>query len=277
MKFIDPKTDFAFKKIFGSDQSHDILISFLNGLLHGGEAVIVDLIILNPYQAPKIAGVKQSYLDVKAKLVTGETVIIEMQVLNVAGFQKRILYNAAKTYSTQLQKGEGYPLLNPVIALTITDFKMFDDEDIDAVISRFVLKEKHMLVDYPIDDLELVFVELPKFKQSLECLTTLTDKWLYFLQHADGFGLVPPSLEDITAIQQAFAIANEANLTPDELDELERQSMFIQDQRGAISLAESRTKQDIARRLLAIMEDAQIADITGLSLADIQALRQASD
>ncbi|MDV3353708.1 Rpn family recombination-promoting nuclease/putative transposase [Leptothoe sp. LEGE 181152] len=275
MKFIDPKTDFAFKKIFGSEQSHDILISFLNGILYDGASTILDLDILNPYQAPKIAGVKQSYLDVKARLATGETVIIEMQVLNVEGFQKRILYNAAKAYSTQLQTGQGYPLLNPVIALTITDFEMFSD--IDAVISRFVLKEKQYLVDYPIDDLELVFLELPKFQQSLDVLTTLTDKWIYFLQHADDFSVIPTPMGDIPAIHQAFEMANEANLSADELDEIEHQSIFIQDQRGAIMLAAKQEKQKIAARLLSSMTDSQIADVTELSLADIQALREQSE
>lgn len=272
MKFIDPKTDFAFKKIFGSEQSHDILASFLNGILYNGESAILDLDILNPYQAPKIAGIKQSYLDVKARLATGETVIIEMQLLNVEGFQKRILYNAAKAYSTQLQTGQGYPLLNPVIALTITDFEMF--LDIESVISRFVLKEKHYLVDYPIDDLELVFVELPKFQHSLEALTTLTEKWLYFLQHADDFTVIPTPMETVPAIQQAFELANEANLSADEIDEIEHQAIFIQDQRGAIALAAKQEKRKIAARLLDTMTDRQIAEVTELSLADIQALRQ---
>ena len=143
--FINPKTDFAFKKIFGSQQSHGILISFLNGILYEGNSVILDLEILNPYQAPKIRGVKDTYLDIKAKLATGETVIIEMQVLNVEGFEKCILYNAAKAYSIQLTSGQEYPRLNPVIALTITDFEMF--AEIEAIISRFILKEKTYLID----------------------------------------------------------------------------------------------------------------------------------
>ena len=101
MIFINPKTDFAFKKIFGSEKSHGVLISFLNGILYGGRSIIEDLTILNPYQAPRIRGVKDTYLDVKAKLHSGETVIIEMQVLNVEGFEKRILYNATKSYAMQ--------------------------------------------------------------------------------------------------------------------------------------------------------------------------------
>jgi len=79
MRFISPKTDFAFKKIFGSEQSHDVLISFLNALLYDGQSKIAQLEILNPYLAPRIRGVKDTYLDVKAKLDNGTSVIIEMQ------------------------------------------------------------------------------------------------------------------------------------------------------------------------------------------------------
>jgi predicted transposase/invertase (TIGR01784 family) len=284
MLFINPKTDFAFKKIFGSDQSHGILISFLNGILYAGQPTIQDLDILNPYQTPRILGLKNTYLDIKAQLATGETVIIEMQVLNVAGFEKRILYNAAKAYSIQLKAGEDYPLLNPVIALTITDFTMFPD--LETVISRFILKEKHHLIDYPIDDLELVFVELPKFQQPLDQLHTLTEKWLYFLQHARDLSVVPRTMGDVVEIQQAFAMANQANLSPEELDELEHQLMFIQDQRGAMTKATQQgiqqgiqqgrqaTQVEIARRLLGVMDDDAIAATTGLPVAEIQALRQ---
>ncbi len=76
--FINPKTDFAFKKIFGSKQSKDILISFLNAIVYNEQDIIQDLVILDPYQAPRIKGIKDSYLDVKATLVDGTTVIIEM-------------------------------------------------------------------------------------------------------------------------------------------------------------------------------------------------------
>jgi predicted transposase/invertase (TIGR01784 family) len=287
MIFINPKTDFAFKKIFGSEQSHGILISFLNGILYNGEATITDLEILNPYQAPRIRGVKDTYLDVKAELITGQQVIIEMQVLNVEGFEKRILYNAAKAYSIQLGQGEKYTTLNPVIALTITDFEMFDE--LDTVISRFVLKEKEFLVDYPICDLELVFVELPKFKRTLEELTSLTDKWMYFLQHTRELTEIPESMGTVGEIRQAFEVANQANLSRDELDELDHQLIFIQDQRNAIALAAKRsleqglvqgtrtTQVAIAQKLLVAMDDAAISQATGLAIGDVQQIRSASD
>jgi predicted transposase/invertase (TIGR01784 family) len=294
MIFINPKTDFAFKKIFGSEQSKDILISFLNGILYAGDSIIQDLTILNPYQAPKILGIKASYLDVKAQLSNGNWVIIEMQVLNVEGFEKRVLYNATKTYAAQLNKGDDYDILNPVIALTITDFKMFEEGD--RPISRFVLKEKNNLVDYPISDLELVFVELPKFKTPLSDLETLTDKWIYFLQNARDLSVVPETMGEVAAIQQAFDIANQAGLTPEELDEFEHQWMYLADQKGSATYARNKGREEgmekgmekgraeggkemqrsIALKLLPTLDDDAISQITGLSLDDVRSLRPES-
>ena len=120
MIFINPKTDFAFKKIFGSTDSKDILISFLNALLYDGQPTIEDLEILDPYSASVVRGLKDTYLDVKATITGNKTVIIEMQVLNVPAFDKRVLYNAAKAYSMQLKSGEGYSKLKPVIASIVS-------------------------------------------------------------------------------------------------------------------------------------------------------------
>ncbi len=283
MIFINPKTDFAFKKIFGSEKSHGILISFLNGILYEGESVIQDLTILDPYQTPLLRGVKASYLDVKAILQTGETVIIEMQVLNVEGFEKRILYNATKAYSLQLDRGDKYYELSPVIALTITDFELFPT--LNRPISRFGFKEKESLLDYPIGDLEMVFLELPKFNLPLQQLNTLTEKWIYFLKHAPDLDLVPDSMSGISEIQQAFEIANKATFSREELDELERQAFFIQDQRGAIVYAEKeaakqaakQAKIEIAQRLIGHLDDETIAQMTDLNLEDIREIKRSSD
>ncbi|HEY9850884.1 MAG TPA: Rpn family recombination-promoting nuclease/putative transposase [Leptolyngbyaceae cyanobacterium] len=272
MTFINPKTDFAFKKIFGSQQSKDILISFLNALLYNANPTIEDLEILNPYLAPQIRGIKDTYLDVKAKINGDKTVIIEMQILNVEGFEKRILYNAAKAYSIQLDSGENYTLLNPVIALTITDFEMFPN--FDKVISRFALKEQDYLVDYSIYDIELVFVELPKFNKTLEELETVTDKWIYFLKSARSLNNVPETMGIVPEIQKAFEIANQANLNREELEDLQKREIFIQDQRNAITRAVNQKILEIAKRLIeAGLDDQTISQTTKLSLSEVQKLR----
>jgi predicted transposase/invertase (TIGR01784 family) len=299
MRFIIPRTDFAFKKIFGSDQSKAILISFPNAVLYQDQPVIVDLEIIDPYLAPKIQGMKDTFVDVRARLRNGRTVIIEMQVLNVEGFEKRVLYNAAKSYSTQLLAGEDYKALRAVVALTITDFVMFPDSA--ELQSTYVLKEKSRLTDYPEGDLELVFVELPKFTKSLEQLETVKDKWLYFLRKAQDLQMIPETMQTTPEVRAAFEIASEANMSAEELDIQDRKITYIRDQRGIIlkatnealargteegrkeGLEEGMEKgrdemaKEIALRLLPRLNDQQIAETTGLSLAEVAALRQGSE
>jgi predicted transposase/invertase (TIGR01784 family) len=233
MRFISPKTDFAFKKIFGSIDSKDILISFLNALLYEGESRIQDLEIIDPYSSGTIVGLKDSYLDVKARLNTQEIVIIEMQVLNVAAFDKRVVYNAAKMYSNQLGRREGYLKLKPVIALTITDFIMFDRHD--RVISKYRFKDVEDFIDYRNYELELVFVELPKFQKSLEELEQLSDKWIYFMKNAPDLEMIPAPMQAIPELDRAMNIANQANLSLKELEDLDKREMFLQDQLGAVT------------------------------------------
>ena len=98
----------------------------------------------------------------KPGLQEAQLVIIEMQVLNVESFAKRVVYNTAKTYSTQLIRGEGYFKLKPVIALTITDFEMFDNDR--EVISHFVFKEKKRLFDYVDTEIELSLYRVAKIQ-----------------------------------------------------------------------------------------------------------------
>ena len=279
MTFINPKTDYAFKKIFASKDSKGILISFLNATIYEGNPTIADLEIIDPNLPPKIAGLKDSSLDVKAQLADGTLVIIEMQVLNVESFGKRVLYNAAKTYASQLQKGQGYRMLKPVIALTITDFEMFKNSD--RLISRFVYKETTTNIEYTDNNIELVFVELPKFTKKLSQVESLTDKWIYFMKYANTLTQVPQTMDVVPEIHQAFDIANQVNLNPDELEALERQEMFIYDQQGVIIKANREGREEgreeamqaVARQLLDRLDDETISQTTGLSIEEIRNLR----
>ena len=232
MEFINPKTDFGFKKIFASPQSKEVLMSFLNAMLYNGEPTITDLeIIDHPYAASAITGLKDTYLDVKAKITGNKTVIIEMQVINVEAFTKRVIYNAAKTYSTQLKPREGYSKLNPLIALTITDFVLF--ENTEKFLSHFVFKEVEENFEY-YREIELVFLELPKFNQKLEQVENLLQSWVYFLKNAPNLEEVPDILASFPEIKTAFNIANRSALSLKELEGLEKREMFFEDQRGAV-------------------------------------------
>ena len=277
MRFLDVKTDYAFKKVFGSAESKPILISFLNALIGFPEGrEVTDLTIVDPYQIPMLQGMKDTYVDVKATLADGGQVIVEMQVLNVKGFEQRILYNAAKSYSRQLSEGEDYTLLNPVIALTLTDFTLFEA---DALCSRFLLLEKERFIQYR-DDIELIFFELPKFTKDEVQLVTIQDKWLYFVKNAGRLNLVPKALDE-APIREAFAIANTAALSREELEQQDRRHDFIRLQRGAQAKAfedgqaagEAKVILAVARNLLPMLDDEAITAATGLSLETVERLR----
>jgi len=238
MRFISPKTDYAFKMIFGSNQSQEILISFLNAIIYEGKNKIQSLTILNPYNPPQIQTLKDSYLDVRAVLDDNSQVIIEMQVASVTAFDKRVVYNLAKTYSTQLGSRQPYMNLKPVIAVTITDFEMFEKNP-DVVNYFYFLNEKKF-VKYTAAEMQLVFVELPKFNKSLEELETLVDKWIYFIKETDSLELIPESLGEVSAIEKALNIANEINLSVEELELLEQRAIMAQDESGKILFAEEK-------------------------------------
>ncbi|MEY8248740.1 MAG: Rpn family recombination-promoting nuclease/putative transposase, partial [Bermanella sp.] len=233
MKFLDVRTDFAFKKVFGSQDSKPRLISFLNAIIDfGPTGDITDLDIVDPYNLPQLKGMKDTFVDVKAVLQDNSTVIIEMQVLNHPGFENRVLYNTAKNYSTQLVKGQRYDLLKPVIALTIVNFDMFKDNQ--ELINYFKVLNKKDFSLYS-HDIELIFVELNKFHKSQEQCTGIQDDWIYFLKNAGSLSVIP---KDIPAtVETAYDVSNEAGMSPEELELQYKKQEFIAVQTSALQQA----------------------------------------
>ncbi len=242
MRFINPKVDYAFKKIFGSEQSKEILISFLNAIIYDGETVIQSLTISNPYNPGQVLSLKDTYLDIKAILADGSIVVIEMQVAAMAAFNKRVAYNLAKAYANQLVTGEDYPLLKPTIAVTITDFILF--KQTADVINQFVFQEKTKKFEVLDQELQLVFVELPKFQKTLSELNSLSDKWIYFLKEAASLEDIPESLGQVSEIELALNLANQARMTPEELDIVDRRGMLLQDEKGRITYAKEEGREE---------------------------------
>mgnify|MGYP000225485373 CR=1 FL=1 len=123
MKFADVKNDIAFRKIFGDENRKIILISFLNAVLKlNGDKKIANVFILNPFQLPIIQSLKATIIDIKAFDERGNEYIIEMQVANVDGLEKRLQYYLAKGYTSQIEVGENFSKLHPIIFIGIFDF-----------------------------------------------------------------------------------------------------------------------------------------------------------
>lgn len=310
MGFIDPRTDFGFKRIFASPNSKPILKSLLNALIYDGQLRIQDLEILDPYQQPEIPDFKLSILDIKAQLDDGSTVIIEMQVAKVESFIQRILYNTTKAYTSQLGRGRYYWDLKPVIAVTITDFILFDEPEVDQSrpISRFSILNEETYARCT-SQLRWIFVELPKFGKNLVDLEGLVDRWLFFLQRAGELQQAPPELTRDQDVLSALEIANESQLSPSELRffeaELDRlrvmqgQIISARDEGLAEGIVEGLTKGlaeglaegraqgmtlgakqrelEIARELLKTLDPETVSRATGLSIEQVRDLSQSTD
>ena len=235
MRFINPKIDFAFKKIFGSSDSKDILINFLNAILYEAKPVIEDLEIIDSQPEAQTLATQDTHLDVKATINGGRIALVEIQLINVPSFGNRVLYNAAKSYSQQLTGKERYERLKTVISLKIADFEMFENQP--EFMSRFVFQEKEQQFECPDTEIELVFIELPKFSKELAELETTAEQWIYFLENTSTLETVPEPLSAVPELQKAFRIASEENFTEEELNELHKQELWIEDQQIAIEIA----------------------------------------
>jgi len=161
------------------------------------------------------------------------TYVVEMQVLNVEGFEKRVVYNVAKAYTSQLGVGGLYPELNDVIGITICDFELWPDRGI-PLLSRWRMREQHT-GQQGLPKIQFVFLELPKLDTSREPVTVI-EKWAYFFREASSLKSVPPALSK-SPHADALDAARTARFTDDEWDTYIRAGMAIQDERGALSLA----------------------------------------
>ena len=234
-KFLDPKNDVAFKQIFGQEKNKDILIPFLNEMLTlKGSKTIQDIQFLKPNLDPDAAAKKQSVVDVLCQDHEGPQYIVEMQVAKTKGFEKRAQYYAAKTYSKQLFQGDEYTQLKEVIFLAITDFIMFKD--------KTSYKSDHVILDQEthekdLKDLAFTFVELPKFNKTLNELSTVTDRWLYFFKYAER--TTEQDAEQVVGgheeIGRAYEVLNRFSWTDDQIFIYEQEEKSERDLKAMIA------------------------------------------
>jgi predicted transposase/invertase (TIGR01784 family) len=271
MKFVDIKNDVAFRKIFGNENRKEVLISFLNAVLLLQENYkIVNVDILTPYQLPDLKGGKVTIVDVKAKDQNDKTYIVEIQVAEVEGFDKRVLYYASKSYSAQIERGDQYENLNPTYFIGILDFEVTQNP---SYINR------HKIVDIEtnenfIKDIEFNFIELPKFNKKENELESVIDQWVYFIKNAENLDLIPENLKD-EGLKFAYEDADKHNWTKAELEAYDYVLMREQDDRGRMTLAVRKEKENIAKKLIKLgIQISEISIATGLTIEQIEKLTE---
>ena len=270
---LNPKIDFVFKKIFGSEEHPAILISFLNAVLKPKDK-IVEVEIKNTDIEKAYIEDKFSRLDVKAKTNNKEIINIEIQLKNEYNMIQRSLYYWSKLYEEQLNEGDRYDKLCRTVCINILDFKYLKN---DRFHNGYRLKEIN--TNEELTDLqEIHFIEIPKLKQlSIENgVVDMLEGWVEFLRD--------PESEVVRKLEMTTEEIREAK---DELyrlsrNEKERELYFIREKsiRDEISaLANARekgkieNKLEVASNLLDILDDYTISLKTGLDIEVVKSLR----
>lgn len=272
-KYVNPFTDFGFKKIFGEEASKPMLIDFLRSLLP--ESNIVDLTFKDKDQLGKTEEDRKAIYDIYCEDSNGEKIIVELQKAKQNYFKDRTLYYSTFPIQEQAEKGEWNYELKSVYCIGILDF-IFEDRKKNGgdVVHTVQLKDQHNQLFY--EKLKFVYLEMPHFVKLESSLETRLDKWLYFIKHLEDFQSIPEIFKDEVFIQ-AFEKAELAKYSEEELHDYEQSLKIYRDLKGVIDTAfdEGQTKRtlEIAKKLKEKGMDIDfIIETTGLREEEINKL-----
>ena len=282
MRYLNPKADLTFKKVFGKHP--DLVISFLNALLpfETPEEEIREVTYMNPELMPRSPLGKDSIVDVRCRNGMGRQFIVEMQMMWTSAYRQRVLFNASKAYVKQLEAGGDYDLLQPVYSLNIVN-DTFSTGDSYYHDYRIVEVEGTGEV---IEGLRFVFVELPKFTPKNFGDKRMLVLWLRYLTEINEKTLdVPKELMENPEIRKAVAELEESAFTEEQLLGYDKFWDIVSTAKTNISSSYKDSKQEglregertermkNARGMKAAGIDTElIARVTGLTTDEIEAL-----
>ena len=217
-KYVNPYTDFGFKKLFGTEINKDLLISFINSLLHGRE-VVKDLTYLNTEHLGISETDRKTVFDVYCENEKGEKILVEMQRGIQQYFKDRSLYYATFPIREQGQKGEWDYQLKAVYIIGILNFTFDKDNDNYFHHEVQLLDNKTKEVFY--DKLTFIYLEMPKFNKTEDELTSMFEKWLFVLRNLSRLMERPKALQEhiFTKLFEAAEIAKFTKLEYDSYEE----------------------------------------------------------
>jgi predicted transposase/invertase (TIGR01784 family) len=235
-KYLNPFTDFGFKKIFGEEASKPLLIDFLNAVLPQTDKVI-DLTFKNNEQLGQSDLDRKAIYDIYCENERGEKLIVELQKAKQNYFKERTIYYSTFPIREQAEKGEWDYNLKAVYCIGILDFT-FDDYETEPekseVVHTIKLKNQNGKTFY--DKLTFIYLEMPNFKREESELKTRLDKWLYFIKYLEDFQTIPSIFTD-EVFSKAFEKAELAKFGQAERENYENSLKIYRDLKGAIDTA----------------------------------------
>jgi conserved hypothetical protein (putative transposase or invertase) len=214
--YIDPLTDFAFKKLFGSEPNKDLLIDFLNGVFRGRKH-IVDLVYNKNEHPGETVNEGGAIFDLTCTGNDGEQFIIEVQRGKQGNFKQRAIFYTSRLVSEQAPKGKrsewAYDVKEVYLIALLEDFSLDVGND-PAFLHDICLSNRETgKVFY--EGLGYIFIELTKFVKTEAELDNDLDKWLYVLKNMSSMDKIPVYLRK-PIFEKLFNIAEYSNLTKEE-------------------------------------------------------------
>jgi len=235
-KYINPFTDFGFKKIFGEEASKLLLIDFLNALLLQTNK-IVDLSFKNTEQLGQTDTDRKVIYDIYCENEIGEKFIVELQKAKQNYFKERTIYYSTFPIREQAEKGEWNYNLKSVYCIGILDFTFDDYEESpekNEVVHTIKLKNQKGNIFY--EKLTYIYIEMPNFKKAENELTSRLDKWLFFIKNLEDFQNMPAIFSD-EIFTKAFEKAEIAKFGAVDLDNYETSLKIYRDLKGVFDTA----------------------------------------
>ena len=255
-RYINPFTDFGFKKLFGSEVNKDLLIAFLNSLLPKEAGTVTDLTFLPNEQVGRSEFDRRAIFDLYCENEKGEKFIVEMQRAKQNYFKDRSVFYATFPIQQQAQTGAWNFCLKSVYTVGILDFVFDEDKTDNSVVHHEVKLVDRSTGHVFYDKLTFIYLELPKFTKTIDELDTDFDKWCFLLKHLPELTDRPARLQD-KVFRKVFELAEIAQYTDTEYDTYEESLKVYRDLKNVVDTAfdegkaegKAEEKLDTARNL----------------------------
>lgn len=267
MKRLKPLNDVIFKKIFGENNNKELLIGFLNSVLPNE---IVDLSIVEEKLSIDKIDDKQGILDIKAICSSGERINIEVQLQNQYNMEKRTLFYWSKLYTENFKAKGEYNQLQKTITINIVDFSILNTVNYHSSFHIYEDAEKTMLTD----DLEIHFIEYPKFKSMPHDLNDPLQRWLVFLQEDAPEELLKEVVEMDNIISQADQKLRRLSDDEETIRMYQLREKALSDMKTQISGAKEEATIDNIRKILKNKPSMSVQDIADMLEVDIELVKR---
>jgi predicted transposase/invertase (TIGR01784 family) len=273
-KYINPFTDYGFKKLFGEELNKDLLLDFLNELLRDEQGQIKDLTYLKTEHLGATEVDRRAIFDLYCENENGEKFIVELQKTKQNFFKDRTVYYSTFPIREQAKRTDWNYELKAVYTIAILDF-IFDSDKNEPDKFRYDVKLKDIETNQVFyNKLTFIYLEMPKFNKTVDELETRFDKWLYVLRNLNKLDRVPDKLREYI-FDKLFETAEIAKFTQAQVNSYEDSLKYYRDLKNSLDTARDEGKIEgkieiAAKALKKGLSINDISELTGLSAEEIK-------